>query len=135
MIMLCFATPAKAQLNVTKKTTKAETITTARTGLIALKQSENVYYASLLSTNKFDDSGIFFLGKDKESALATLKDLSELYDNLNDNERIEVKDISGNTVTITKGMTGNLILNFPQLAGICYWHKSEIKKFAKALEK
>ena len=134
MMVFLFPYMGHAQLNITNKSDKIERISSARTGLISLNKQGDIYYVGLHSSNQFDNPGIFYLGKDKESSLATLNDLLTLQETLKKGECVDVKDISGKKISISQAMTGNLAFQFSDMAGICYLHKNEIKKFINALK-
>jgi hypothetical protein len=90
VIMMVFLFPyvGHAQLNITNKSEKIERISSARTGFISLNKQGDIYYVGLHSSNQFDNPGIFYLGKDKESSLATLNDLLTLQETLKKGEYV-----------------------------------------------
>lgn len=78
-MMMFLTIGASAQISNVKTQDAIKTISKFRAGLCSLNQHGDVFYLILISTNKFDDSVIVYLGEGKDSALQTLRDLLELH--------------------------------------------------------
>ena len=93
---------SQAQLKIKSKTEAAETICSYRTGYEKLLYSEDLgYYLCLGSTNRYDKPLLFPLGEDKESAVATLKDLLSLPEAIGNEDMITVEGFVGEQVRIS----------------------------------
>lgn len=76
--MMFLALGASAQISNVSTHEATKTIASFRMGLCHLRCDGDIYYLGLISTNKFDDPSIVYLGQGKESAIQTLTDLIEL---------------------------------------------------------
>lgn len=83
------AFPAAAQLNVKAKA-KIEKLGSLRMGVIDVMQSNKIYIG-FSTTNRFDDPCIFYLGDTKESALTTMEEILDFYDNADIDEYMNVQ--------------------------------------------
>ena len=129
--LLAFGLAASAQLKVTHEFEKTEKIATARLGFVRLEKSGDRVYMTLPSSNKFDDTELFWLGKTVHSAAQTLADIVDLFDTLE--EAVKVQDAFGKDVLISK-MGGNLYFHFEIQAGQRFLSKAEAKKLLNALQ-
>lgn len=92
--MMFLALGASAQISNVKTKEAIKDIASFRMGMCHLKCNDDVYYLTLISTNKFDDSSIVYLGEGKESAIQTLTDLIEL------NQSLAKKESASFSITI-----------------------------------
>ena len=76
--MMFLALGASAQITNVNTKGAIKTIASFRMGMCHLKCDGDVYYLGLISTNKYDDPSLVYLGEGKESAIQTLTDLIEL---------------------------------------------------------
>ncbi|MBR1576860.1 MAG: hypothetical protein IJ654_10510 [Bacteroidales bacterium] len=128
---------AAAQLNVKNARKATETITAIRTGFVRLCAAEKFIYFTLPSSNQFDGSQMFVLGKDKESALATLDDLIELVQQGEIGSSIEASNGPETCMIRVDKQLGVRVLyfDFPGCAGYCNTSKGEMEKLRAALKK
>lgn len=76
--MMFLALGASAQITNVSTRGAIKTIASFRMGMCHLNCDGDVYYLGLISTNKFEDSSLVYLGEGKESAIQTLTDLITL---------------------------------------------------------
>ena len=132
---IIMALPALAQLNVTAKTDSKQ-IGTVRTGIIRVFRSSSGYSMALTTDNRYDDAQVFFLGEDKESALATLDDMVGIIDGDGD-EALEVETGTGKCLLKVTKQLGVKILTFSfyGAAGTQSMSKGELNKVKGIVEK
>lgn len=76
--MMFLALGASAQISGVTTHEAIQTIGNFRMGFCSLKCHNDVYYLTLISTNRAEDSEIVYLGEGKASAIQTLTDLIAL---------------------------------------------------------
>lgn len=106
-----------AQLNVTSKSTKVERIGSARMGVIAIEMSitdsDTAVIINTQSTNSIDKRYVYVLGRNPKSAFLTICDLIKLFDEMEKNSAITVKDAFGEDFVVTKNtILGAMCLSF-----------------------
>lgn len=79
IVMMLISIGAFAQISSVKTQDSIKTITRFRGGHCSLNVQGDIYYISLISTNRFDSPTFVYLGEGKDSAIQTLKDLQELH--------------------------------------------------------
>lgn len=82
-MLLCLG--AHAQISNVQVEHRSELLT-FRAGTCSLVDADNQYYATLVSTNRFDPLFLFMIGEGWQGALRTLTDFAELVSNLKKNE-------------------------------------------------
>lgn len=129
--LVLFSVAASAQLDIQGKELTTETLSTARFGNMRLvHSSDDWYYMVLASNNQFEDSELFVLGKDYDSALKTMQDIGNLFDTLKGS--VTVKDAAGTEVLLTK-KGPNIFFRYEVQAGQRWLSKGEMQKFLTAL--
>lgn len=134
-LIALFPFVASAQLNIQGKTSKSEKLASARSGIVTLYQNGDTYSITIKSSNKFDDPATFFLGMTKESSIATLKDMIGLFDTMEVQSVVDVKDAVDKPITIVRISKPTLSLKFPGIAGDCWLMKTELQKFLESITK
>ena len=105
-------------------------------GTYSLNEDEDVYYLALISTNRYDDASIFYLGKGKDSAVQTLKDLLELHKSMEKGGfatftiNVEKRKIK---YSVSKFDMFNFSIHDNDIAGTIYLATSEIKNLIAKL--
>lgn len=129
-LMAFFSLNAHAQLKVTEEVKDAEKISSygmsIQPAYSTLKRTEaGLYYLTINSSNRFDDTFKFYLGMSDEAALQTLLDLESLYNK----KKTTIIVKNGNKECQIRG--GKLYLYFYQsgYAGDLMLYKDAIKKF------
>lgn len=132
-ILVC--TCAWAQLNVKSKSSGPESIATAassKAGLIF--QEKYGYLMMIVSSNRYDKSGYFLLGKDLDSAVQTLSDLLDLYGSIGD-DQVTVEPWPERTCLLyASDRPGWMVFKFSQHAGHCEVWKKDLEMFLAALK-
>ena len=127
---------ASAQISNVTTYGGSRTIARFRAGLCSLNEHEDVYYLALISTNRYDDASIFYLGKGKDSAVQTLQDLLDLH------KSMEKGDFATFTIivemrmfkySVSKFDMFNFIIHDNDIAGTIYLATSEIKNLIAKL--
>ena len=137
VLTVILALPLSAQLRVKAKTDLKQ-IGTIRMGVITVFQSSQAGFSmSLKTTNQYDDPGIFHLGKDKESAIATLDDMLGMLEEGPTGEALSVDTGFGTCLLKVDKQLGVTILNFSfdGCAGIQSMSKGELNKVKTMIEK
>lgn len=133
--LLCL--PSFAQLNVQSSRKATQTIATLRAGTVKVCAAEKFIYFTLPSTNQFDGPGMFVLGTDKDSAIATLDDLIQLVQTGEIGSSVEAQNGPKTcTIRVDKQIGVRVLyFDFPDHAGQANTMKSELEKMKAALNK
>ena len=114
LALLIISVGAMAQLNVTAQIDN----TTEKLGQeIWYNATDSTYYLTLATTNQFDKPMLLKLGKGKQSATQTLKDLKSLISTLSKGDDVIIDNGYGRQYTITKYDNKNLIITAEGYAG------------------
>ena len=134
--MMLLSLGASAQLSNVTTHDAIHTIARFRAGLNSLNEDEDVYYLALISTNRYDDISIFYLGKGKDSAVQTLKDLLDLHKSMEKGDfatftiNVEKRKIK---YSVSKFDMFNFSIHDNDIAGTIYLATSEIKNLIAKL--
>ena len=134
--MMLLSLGASAQISNVTTHDAIHTIARFRAGLNSLNEDEDVYYLALISTNRYDDSSIFYLGKGKDSAVQTLKDLLDLHKSMQRGDfatftiNVEKRKIK---YSVSKFDMFNFSIHDNDIAGTIYLATSEIKNLIAKL--
>lgn len=152
-ITLLFSLTAYAQLKVLKITHDADTLVYAtKTGVLAENEFIDVYknpkgyLIAVHSSNIFDNSQRFYIGKTKETAIQTLKDFVAFCDN-DVATHATIADSEGNQFYIQTGTATNNVRRFEfvksdrlfladlEMAGVMCLKKKILEEAINALNK
>lgn len=134
--MMFLSLGASAQISNVTTYGGSRTIARFRAGLCSLNEHEDVYYLALISTNRYDDASIVYLGKGKDSAVQTLQDLLDLH------KSMEKGDFATFTIivemrmfkySVSKFDMFNFMIHEDDIAGTIYLATSEIKNLIAKL--
>ena len=134
--MMLLSLGASAQISNVTTHDAIHTIARFRAGLNSLNEDEDVYYLALISTNRYDDVSIFYLGKGKDSAVQTLKDLLDLHKSMQRGDfatftiNVEKRKIK---YSVSKFDMFNFMIHDNDIAGTIYLATSEIKNLIAKL--
>lgn len=134
--MMLLSLGVSAQISNVTTYDGIHTIARFRAGLNSLNEDEDVYYLALISTNRYDDVSIFYLGKGKDSAVQTLKDLLDLHKSMEKGDfatftiNIEKRKIK---YSVSKFDMFNFSIHDNDIAGTIYLATSEIKNLIAKL--
>ena len=134
--MMLLSLGASAQISNVTTYNAAKTIARFRAGLCALNEREDVYYLTLISTNRYDDASIVYLGKGKDSAVQTLKDLLDLHKSMQRGDfatftiNVEMRMFK---YSVSKFDMFNFSIHDNDTAGTIYLATSEIKNMIAKL--
>ena len=134
--MMLLSLGASAQISNVTTYDAIHTIARFRAGLCSLNEHEDVYYLALISTNRYDDASLFYLGKGKDSAVQTLKDLLDLHKSMQRGDfatftiNVEKRKIR---YSVSKFDMFNFSIHDNDVAGTIYLATSEIKNLIAKL--
>lgn len=134
--MMLLSLGASAQISNVTTYDAIHTIARFRAGLCSLNEDEDVYYLALISTNRYDDASIFYLGKGKDSAVKTLKDLLDLHKSMEKGGfatftiNVEMRKFK---YSVSKFDMFNFSIHDNDIAGTIYLATSEIKNLIAKL--
>ena len=134
--MMLLSLGASAQISNVTTHDGIHTIARFRAGLCTLNEQEDVYYLALISTNRYDDASIVYIGKGKDSAVQTLKDLLELHKSMEKGNfatftiNVEKRKFK---YSVSKYDMFNFMIHDNDIAGTIYLATSEIKNLIAKL--
>ena len=124
-----------SQLYIIEKEPKSETILKLRGNTVRLTKTESKYWVVLPTSNRFDDPFIILLGDGEEESVATIDQMINLIDNLQNDEGVTAMN-AGRELSINKrsGMgTSVLYLQMDGYAGIAGITGKELVKIRKKM--
>lgn len=121
-----------AQLKVLGESDQHDVLSSARMGVVSLDKFGDRYYICSVTTNRFDDQMMFYLGEGKESAMITLRDLIVLCSTIK-KKTTTYLDNDGKVIRAYKA-AGGLEFHADGFAGYCTFLKSELNRFMYALD-
>ena len=131
--MMLLSLGASAQISNVTTHDAIHTIARFRAGLCSLNEDEDVYYLALISTNRYDDASLFYLGKGKDSAVQTLLDLHKSMEKggfATFTINVEKRKIK---YSVSKFDMFNFSIHDNDIAGTIYLATSEIKNLIAKL--
>lgn len=133
--LACFCISARAQLNVTSRSSEPQNIAAAHygEGCFLFKSDELGFFLYFRSSNRYDKHLYFVLGEEYDGAVQTLKDLRGLCDTIGD-QILTVQARAGHKCTIFAGDQPKwLTFRFERQAGSSHLRDIDIDTFIFAL--
>lgn len=131
LVMLLISVGAMAQLNVTSA---HESPIENLSENLRYDSTDNTYYIVLTSSNRFDDRMFLKLGKGKESAMATLKDLGGIIETAAMEDFINVDTGFGEQYTLSKFDKSSIMVMGKGYAGHSFIYKSKLERWSSLIE-
>ena len=131
LVALLISVGAMAQLNVTS----AHDNTIEKLGQnLKYDSADSTYYIVLTSSNRFDDPMLLKLGKGKESAMATLKDLGGFIETAAKGDIINVDNGFGKQYALSKYDKFNIMVMGKGYAGHSFIYKNKLERWSWLIE-
>lgn len=131
LALLLISMGAMAQLNVTS----AHENTIEKLGQnLRYDTADSTYYIVLTSSNRFDYPMLFKLGKGKESAMETLKDLGDFIETAAKGDIINVDNGFGKQYTLGKYDKFNIMVMGKGYAGHSFIYKNKMERWSWLIE-
>lgn len=131
LVALLISVGAMAQLNVTS----AHENTIENLGQnLKYDSADSIYYIVLTTSNRFDDPMLFNLGKGKESAMATLKDLKGFIETSAKGDVINVDSGFGKQYRLDKYDKFNIMVTGKGYAGHSFIYKNKLERWSWLIE-
>lgn len=126
---------AGAQITVKSQREASTVITRFRSGVCSLrKDQDGLYYLVLVSSNRFDDPAIVFVGDSGESAAETLSGIADLIDSMKKGDSVKFDVMDTFEYEVYKHNALSSSFSIKGYAGSIWITPNELRKCSEAVQ-